>query len=177
MTNEPAKQDSTEDQELAKVLADFGTDETPKTENVSTGLNFEETPTQGGAVVGSPFGEPAAVVTPAAAQPAFGPVPEPVATSPSDPLPPLSTSTASTGDSNLDGIKKDALNELRPLVDKLSVPPEEKFDTYLLLLRSTDDTSLIGPAHEAAKEIPDEARRAQALLDVIKEIDYLSAHK
>lgn len=76
---------------------------------------------------------------------------------------------------SLDSIKQDALSELRPLVDKLDVSPEEKFDTYLLLLRSTDDTSLIGPAHESARNITDEARRAQALLDVIKEIDYLSA--
>lgn len=76
---------------------------------------------------------------------------------------------------DLDSIKKDALSELRPLVDKLDVSPEEKFDTYLLLIRSTDDQSLIGPAHEAARTISDEARRAQALLDIIKEIDYLSA--
>lgn len=74
----------------------------------------------------------------------------------------------------LDGIKLEALNELRPLVDKLNVSPEEKFDTYLLLLRSTDDKALIAPAHDAAKGIADEARRAQALLDIIKEIDFLS---
>lgn len=74
-------------------------------------------------------------------------------------------------------IKNDALNELRPLVDKLTVSPEEKFDTYLLLIRSTDDESLIAPAHEAAKAIEDEARRAEALLDIIKEIDYLSRPK
>lgn len=71
-------------------------------------------------------------------------------------------------------IKKDALNELRPLVDKLSISPEEKFDTYLLLIRSTDDRDLIGPAHEAAKAIQDESRKAEALLEIIKEIDYLS---
>ncbi len=75
---------------------------------------------------------------------------------------------------NLDGIKKEALLELRPLVDKLDVSPEEKFDTYLLLLRSTDDKELIAPAHESAKSIVDESRRAQALLDIIKEIDFLS---
>lgn len=76
--------------------------------------------------------------------------------------------------SDLDSIKKDALSELRPLVDKLDVTPEEKFDTYLLLLRSTDDQTLISPAFAAARIIADEARRAQALLDIIKEIDYLS---
>lgn len=77
----------------------------------------------------------------------------------------------------LDSIKSDALNELRPLVDKLNVEPQEKFDTYLLLIRSTDDEALIGPAHEAAKAIPDEAKRAEALLEIIKEIDYLSHKK
>lgn len=82
--------------------------------------------------------------------------------------------TASAASSDLDSIKKDALSELRPLVDKLDVTPEEKFDTYLLLLRSTDDQSLIGPAFASARVITDEARRAQALLDIIKEIDYLS---
>jgi hypothetical protein len=78
---------------------------------------------------------------------------------------------------DLESIKQDALSELRPLVDKLNVSPEEKFDTYLLLLRSTDDKALIAPAYEAARSIADEARRAQALLDIIKEIDYLSAPK
>ena len=75
---------------------------------------------------------------------------------------------------DLDTVKQEALQELRPLVDKLNVSPEEKFDTYLLLLRSTDDKALIEPAHEAAKGIVDEARRAQALLDIIKEIDFLT---
>jgi len=79
--------------------------------------------------------------------------------------------------SDLDSVKQEALQELRPLVDKLNVSPEEKFDTYLLLLRSTDDKALIEPAHEAAKGIVDEARRAQALLDIIKEIDFLTQNK
>jgi len=82
--------------------------------------------------------------------------------------------TTPTAGGNLDSIKQEALGELRPLVDKLNVPADEKFDTYLLLLRSTDDRDLIAPAHEAARAITDEARRAQALLDIIKEIDYLS---
>ncbi|AHB42213.1 bifunctional phosphoglucose/phosphomannose isomerase [Candidatus Saccharibacteria bacterium RAAC3_TM7_1] len=89
------------------------------------------------------------------------------------PTPSLSSMPVSGG-SELDGIKQEALGELRPLVDKLNVAPEEKFDTYLLLLRSTDDKALIAPAHDAAKNIPDETRRAQALLDIIKEIDFLT---
>ncbi len=97
-------------------------------------------------------------------------VPDPVVAP--EPTMPASVSTP-LGD-DLSNVKQEALNELRPLVDKLEVSPEEKFDTYLLLLRSTDDRNLIAPAHEAAKGIADEARRAQALLDVIKEIDFLS---
>lgn len=76
---------------------------------------------------------------------------------------------------SLDDIKRDALYELRPLIELLDIVPEEKFDIYLLLLRSSDDKTLIAPAHNAAKNIKDEARRAQALLDIIKEIDFLTS--
>lgn len=93
-------------------------------------------------------------------EPVVAPAPEPV--------------VASAANDDLNSIKTEALSELRPLVDKLNVEPEEKFDTYLLLLRSTDDKTLIAPAHEAARAIVDEARRAQALLDIIKEIDFLA---
>ncbi|NCU31143.1 hypothetical protein EOL73_03765 [Candidatus Saccharibacteria bacterium] len=80
----------------------------------------------------------------------------------------------SSDSGNLESIKKDALTELRPLIDKLSLPAEEKFDTLLLIIRSTDDRSLIPAIHEAAKSIEDDSKRAQALLDVIKEIDFFS---
>ena len=76
--------------------------------------------------------------------------------------------------SDLESIKKDALIELRPLIDKVDLPAQEKFDTYLMLIRSTDDSSLIAPAYAAAQSITDETHRAEALLDIIKEIDYLS---
>ena len=100
---------------------------------------------------------------------------KPAAPEPVTPTPTVSTPAPTTAaDPALDTIKQTALNELRPLVDKLDVSPEEKFDTYLLLLRSTDDKTLIAPAHDAAVAIVDEARRAQALLDIIKEIDYFS---
>ena len=85
-----------------------------------------------------------------------------------------SASTDTPIDPALASVKQAALEELRPLVDKLDVNPEEKFNTYLLLIRSTDDKDLIAPAHEAAKNITDETKKAQALLDIIKEIDFLS---
>ena len=124
------------------------------------GSSFEETPSLG--AVSSPFTPPTPPSTPAY-------------------LAADDTTSAPVANDQLAGplesIKKDALVELRPLVDKLNVSPEEKFDTYLLLIRSTDDQDLIAPAHEAAKAIEDETRRAEALLDIIKEIDYLSHPK
>ena len=97
------------------------------------------------------------------------PTPDPVVTSTHE-----KTSKSAAKNNDLPSIKKDALTELKPLVDKLDQAPDEKFDTYLLLIRSTDDTTLIAPAYAAARNITDEVRRAQALLDIIKEIDYLS---
>lgn len=96
--------------------------------------------------------------------------PEPIAI---DPLPIATNPVPERGD--LEEVKMEAINELRPLVDKLDLPPEEKFDTYLLLIRCTDDKELVPPAHEVAKLIADDSRRAMALLDIIKEIDYLSS--
>lgn len=74
----------------------------------------------------------------------------------------------------LEVIKKQALEELRPLVDKLDLPPEEKFDILLLIIRSTDDEDLVAKAHDTSILIQDETRKAQALLDIIKEVDYFS---
>jgi hypothetical protein len=142
------QQPISDDQELAKVLAGVNqqANEVAETPIENTFTAPEPEP---------PVQEPSAVPQIQAPTPVINPVP----TAPN---------------SDLDSIKKDALTELRPLVDKLNVSPEEKFDTYLLLLRSTDDQSLIAPAHEAARNIADEARRAQALLDIIREIDYLA---
>lgn len=95
------------------------------------------------------------------------------------PLPPIQPAPNATksvpvdqNNNDLAAIKQKTLNELRPLVAKLDLSPEEKFDTLLLLIRSTDDKSLITQAYEAAEKITDETKRASALLDVVKEIDY-----
>ena len=116
------------------------------------------------------------MVTPSAEESAANqfaaPMPDPIATPEPAPMTPPANNSA---DQDLADVKQAALTELRPLVDKLDVDPEEKFNTYLLLVRSTDDKDLIAPAHEAAKAITDEAKKAQALLDIIKEIDFLSS--
>jgi len=157
-----------DDQELAKVLA--GVSQQADDE----ALKFEETP----APVSTPASAAATAAEPAKSADPIKPaapvssLPTPTVSSPVGYNPP-----SAGGSSDLESIKQNALTELRPLVDKLELAPEEKFDTYLLLLRSTDDKDLIAPAYAAAQAITDESRRAQALLDVIKEIDYLSAPK
>lgn len=166
-----SQQPISDDQELAKVLA---------------GVTQQNNPVQDSAV---PADLSAPAQEPAAAEPEIQMPPLPEAPEEAEPTPAAAAETpapapeaadrqaapTSTGNDDLDSIKQEALGDLRPLVDKLDVSPEEKFDTYLLLLRSTDDQALIAPAYASARGIADEARRAQALLDVIKEIDYLSA--
>lgn len=160
---EQTQQPISDDQELAKALAGVMPDlpepvvpETPvapaplpqpSAAPTSTDpMQFEETP------------------APAVAAPAISPAS----------TTPIVSAAPAEPNKELDGIKKDALTELRPLIDKVELRAEEKFDTYLMLIRSSDDPSLIAPAHAAAQGISDEKRRAEALLDIIKEIDYLS---
>lgn len=158
--DEPTQQPISDDQELAKVLAGVS-EVADESEAAGTGVTpavptLPPLPTPPVAAPAAPVAAPAPVVSPAELSAA------------SD------AAAKATSDSALDGVKKEAISELRPLVDKLNVAPEEKFDTYLLLIRSTDDKSLIAPAHAVAQAIQDETRRAQALLDIIKEIDYLN---
>ena len=162
-----ANQSFSDDQELAKVLAGVS-------QGTDNNLQFEETNATASPVINPATISPDPVATDQSDEPATD-ITKPAAPEPITPTPVVSAPTpTATADPALDTIKQTALNELRPLVDKLDVSPEEKFDTYLLLLRSTDDKTLIAPAHDAAVAIVDEARRAQALLDIIKEIDYFS---
>ena len=149
-----------DDQELAKALAGVNDD--------VASMEFGQ-PQDNNLGLGQPTVDPPAE-EPAANQFA-APIPNPVAAP--DPAP-MAPPVNNSADQNLADVKQAALTELRPLIDKLDVDPEEKFNTYLLLVRSTDDKDLIAPAHEAAKAITDEAKKAQALLDIIKEIDFLS---
>lgn len=78
------------------------------------------------------------------------------------------------GDDELADVKKQALEQLAPLVTKLDLPPQEKFDTLMSIIRAGDDKSLIKPAFDAAQAITDEDKKAQALLDVVNEVNYLT---
>ncbi|HEX6462436.1 MAG TPA: hypothetical protein VFZ58_04175 [Candidatus Saccharimonadales bacterium] len=161
-----------DDQELAKVLQgvqkqarDMATHD-PEAHSDNS-LQYEEMPAPGVKA------DTKTVDPPAAATSTPPPVTD-VATTDNTVVSPAATDRNNPA---LDAIKKEALEELRPLVTKLDLPAKEKFDTMLLIIRSTDDTSLLAPAHESAKAIEDETERAEALLDIVKEIDYFASQK
>jgi hypothetical protein len=74
-------------------------------------------------------------------------------------------------------IKQQALQQLSPLMDHLDQTPEEKFRTTMMMIQAADNKSLIPEAYQAAQQIADEKVRAQALLDVINEINYFTQHE
>jgi len=74
-------------------------------------------------------------------------------------------------------IKQQALQQLSPLVGHLDQTPEEKFHTTMMMIQASDNQSLVRDAYEAANAITDEKTRAQALLDIINEINYFTQHQ
>ncbi len=101
--------------------------------------------------------------------------PEPQELSEADANPPETPVSEDTAD--LLALKQQALGELTPLVNHLDQSPEEKFRTTMMMLQSTDNQSLLKDAYAAAQIIPDDKIRAQALLDVINEINYFTQQK
>ncbi|CAN5636024.1 hypothetical protein BH23PAT1_BH23PAT1_3410 [soil metagenome] len=84
------------------------------------------------------------------------------------------TVAAPVAQDDLLNIKQEALQSLSPLVGHLEQTPEEKFRTTMMMIQASDDQSLVKAAYEAAKQITDEKIRAQALLDVVNEINYFT---
>lgn len=86
--------------------------------------------------------------------------------------PSLDTSPGSNTD--LEELRKEALTKLSPLVSKLDQAPEEKFHTLMMVIQSSDNQSLIKTAYEAANQIEDETKKAEALLSIVNEINYFT---
>jgi hypothetical protein len=114
------------------------------------------------------------------AQASDTPAPEPSST-PDDSAvlsAPMPTSIAEPADptNDLIDLKSKALHQLAPLIDQLDQSPEEKFRTTMMMIQASDNQALIKDAYEAAQAIPDEKAKAQALLDVVNEINYFTQH-
>ena len=97
--------------------------------------------------------------------------PEPT---PANPEPDTTGVLADNTPSELLEIKKSALQELSPLLDELDQTPEEKLNILIMTIQASDDQSLIPQAFEVAKSIEDKKQRAEAMLDIINEINYFT---
>lgn len=83
--------------------------------------------------------------------------------------------TPNESSSNLDmsvrQIKESALRDLVPLLERLNIDPEQKFGLYRNIFEELKDYSVLNPAYAAAKNIPNDTERAEALLYLIESID------
>ncbi|MDO4508072.1 MAG: hypothetical protein Q4B65_01660 [Candidatus Saccharibacteria bacterium] len=69
------------------------------------------------------------------------------------------------------GVKEAALRDLAPILGKLDLAPEKKFDIYKNVIENYNDSSVLGAAYQAAGKIEDEKERAEALLYLVESID------
>ncbi len=124
----------------------------------------------------SPFGSGSDMAPPLAPSPMPYPPPSQSAFSPSIPSPSADVKPVQTSQHNGDllDLKQEALQKLQPLVGHLDQTPEEKFRTTMMMIQATDNPSLVKQAYDLASQITDEKARAQALLDIVNEINYFT---
>ena len=116
---------------------------------------------------------PAMPPTEAAPAPVEASAPQPVEGAP-QPAPEIvmNPSVSSVGapevsvpSSDLEAVAREARKELYPLLDKVSMEPEEKFEICMEVAET--DKSAISVALSAAKQFSDETKKAEALLQII----------
>ena len=171
----------------------FGNDSTKQDTNTADGAVATDTSQSGNpisqpAVVPAPTSavndssQPSDAATSTAAEPnpsslfTTSNVVDPFGTTPATAKPAIVADSSAQQDDLL-LIKQQALQQLSPLVDHLEQSPEEKFTTTMMMIQATDDKSLIPSAFETAKLIKDEKFKAQAMLDIVNEINYFIQNK
>jgi len=82
--------------------------------------------------------------------------------------------SAPVDQAKLADMKQQALAHLEPLADHLDGTPEETFKTTMMMIQANDNHTLLEKALNSAKEIEDDKARAQAMLDIVNEINYFS---
>jgi hypothetical protein len=92
-------------------------------------------------------------------------------------LPAPASAASPASNDELLSIKQQALQQLTPLVGHLEQSPEEKFRTTMMMIQASDNDDLIKDAYTAAQAITDEKTRAQALLDIVNEINYFTQNQ
>jgi hypothetical protein len=140
----------------------FGINDNNQSDNAQSGTADSQVPLPPSPFMDSSSDSPVPVPAPQPSdEPASGP-------------PPSTPAPAAQNEDALVSIKEQALNNLAPLVNHLEQTPEEKFKTTMMLIQASDNSGLVKDAYEAANQITDEKIRAQALLDVVNEINYFT---
>jgi len=128
---------------------------------------------------------PFPVATPGPMPPAPMPMPEPVApaepvSAPEEEIKPSpigheedieKTPFVEGEGMGINQVKEAALRELAPILSKLDVPAEQKFDIYKNVIDNHHDSSVLEPAYQAASKIADDKEKGEALLYIIDSID------
>ena len=101
------------------------------------------------------------------------PVTPPINDSPVPETPTIKSSNSTPEHNNPDmhKIKEAALRDLTPLLDHISMEPAQKFSIYRSMFEDLKDSSVLESAYKAASEIPDDTKRAEALLYLVESID------
>lgn len=117
--------------------------------------------------------ETPATPAPTPAEPVLAPAPAPEVSASEIPAPeaPAPITTELPQNLNTTEIKKAALRDLVPLLDKLNMDATQKFDIYRNIFEDLKDYTVLDPAYRAAREIADETKRAEALLYLVESID------
>lgn len=72
---------------------------------------------------------------------------------------------------NTHQVREAALRDLVPLLSHLNMDPSQKFNLYCDIFENLRDYTILEPAYQAAREIPNEQERAEALLYLVEAID------
>lgn len=71
----------------------------------------------------------------------------------------------------LETLRTQILSEIAPLIKNSNFDPSQKFNLLLSIARESGETSDFSSAHEAASQIKEDTDRANALLDLLEELD------
>lgn len=99
----------------------------------------------------------------------------PSAPQPINPVPPITMhqNESPAHNFNTTEIKKAALHDLIPILDKININDTQKFKIYRDIFEEFRDYTILEPAYQAAHGIPNEAERAEALLYLVELIDQI----
>ncbi|HEX8762728.1 MAG TPA: hypothetical protein VF733_03120 [Candidatus Saccharimonadales bacterium] len=158
------------------LTQDDGAVTAPQTADDTAGEYIEDSPVTQPTVTHPDPVAPAAAQdeTPAASDSESAAAPEPATAPSTAPAADTPTTTEEPDTDALLDIKQQALQQLTPLVDHLEQTPEDEFRTTMMMIQASDNHALIQKAYAAAQKISDEKARAQALLDIVNEINYFT---